>query len=229
VLLAAGQPLRHGLEHGAQKGKGGPRRIQVVEPAAQGGGVGNAIRIFERRRSIFPRAPLHKAPPQRLAARDDQTVMGVRQGESGQETKDYTAQRTEPTAVPDPIVTLIMGLLPSPAMADDRVQQAERTPAKNQSSTGRPIESGLAMVGKKWNNVDRIVLRGSLIERNLARICAQKRAFSFLLDLKLQKDNSHCNATEDWPVNCRSFMLLAVSGVLVAHLSWCLLAVSTQH
>jgi len=57
------------------KGKGGPRRIQVVEPAAQGGGVGNAIGIFERRRGIFPRAPFHKAPPQRLATRD-QTVMG---------------------------------------------------------------------------------------------------------------------------------------------------------
>ena len=176
MLLAAGQPLRHGLEHGAQKGKGGPRRIQVVEPAAQGGGIGNAIRIFERRRSIFPRAPLHKAPPQRLAARD-QTVLGVRQGESGQESKGYTAQRTEAAAVPDPIVALIMGLLLSPTMADDRMEQAERTPAKNQSSTGRPIESGLAMVGKTWDNVDRIVLRGSLIERNLARICAQKRAF----------------------------------------------------
>ena len=121
VLLAAGQPLRHSLEHGAQKGKGGPRRIQVVEPAAQGGGVGDAIGILERRRGIFPRASLHKAPPQRLAARD-QTVVGIRQGESGQEAKDYTAQRTETAAVADPIVTLIMGLLASPAMTDDRME-----------------------------------------------------------------------------------------------------------
>src|SRR5260370_36569903 len=121
VLLAAGQPLRHGLEHGAQKGKGRPRRIQLVEPAAQGGGVGDAIGIFERRRGIFPRAPLHKAPPQRLAARY-QTVVGVRQGGSGQKAKDYTAQRTETAAVADPIVTLIMGLLASPAMTDDRIE-----------------------------------------------------------------------------------------------------------
>ena len=140
VLLAAGQPLRHGLEHGAQKAKGGPRRIQVVEPASQSRGVGDAIGIFERRRSIFPRAPLHKAPPQRLTARDE-TVVGVRQGESWQEAKDYTAQRTEAAAVPDPIVTLIMGLLPSPAMADDRIEQAERTPAKNHSCSTRPVES----------------------------------------------------------------------------------------
>jgi hypothetical protein len=67
--------------------------------------------------------------------------MGVRQGESGQEAKDYSALRTEAAPVPDPIVTLIMGLLPSPAMADDRIEQAERTPAKNQSCTGRPVES----------------------------------------------------------------------------------------
>ena len=111
-----------------------------MEPASESGGVGDAIGIFERRCGIFPRAPLHKAPPQRLTARD-QTVMRVRQGESGQEAKDYSAQRTEAASVPDPIVTLIMGLLPSPAMADDRIEQAERTPAKNQSCTGRPVES----------------------------------------------------------------------------------------
>ena len=52
--------------------------------------IGDAIGVLERRRSIFPRAPLHKASPQRRAARH-QTVVGVRQGESGQETKDYAA------------------------------------------------------------------------------------------------------------------------------------------
>ena len=86
--------------------------------------------IFERRRGVFPRASLHKTPPQRRAARD-QTVVGVRQGESGQETKDYAAQRAQTTTIPNPIVTLIMGLFPSPAMADDRIERAERTPAHN--------------------------------------------------------------------------------------------------
>ena len=157
-LLAAGYPLRHSLQHEVQKREGGPRRIQVVEPAAHSGGVGNAIGIFERRRCVFPRALLHKTPPQRLTTRD-QTVMGVRQGEGWQETKNYAAQRTDAAAVPDPIVTLIMGLLASPAMADDRIEQAKRTPAKNHSCTGRPVKSGLAMVGKKWDNVDRTVAR----------------------------------------------------------------------
>ena len=57
----------------------------------------------------------------RDAARD-QTVVGIWQGERGQEAKDYTTQRTETAAVPDPIVSLILGLLASPAMADDRME-----------------------------------------------------------------------------------------------------------
>jgi hypothetical protein len=89
-------------------------------------------------------------------------------------------------------------------MADDRIEQAERTPAKNQSCTGRPVESRLATVGEKWDNVDRTVLRGSLTERNLARICAQKRAFLLPARSQLQKDTLTVMATEDWPVKCRS-------------------------
>ena len=49
------------------------------------------------------------------------------------------------------------------------------------------------MVGQKWDNVDRTVLQGSLTERNLARICAQKRAFLLPARSQLQKDNSHCH------------------------------------
>src|SRR6266567_5987756 len=49
------------------------------------------------------------------------------------------------------------------------------------------------MVGKKWDNVDRTVLRGSLTERNLARMCAQKRAFLLPARSQLQKDNSQCH------------------------------------
>ena len=103
-------------------------------------------------------------------------------------------------------------------MADDRIEQAERTPAKNQSCTGRPVESRLATVGEKWDNVDRTVLRGSLTERNLARICAQKRAFLLPARSQLQKDTLTVMATEDWPVKCRlfvkEFLLNAISGVV---------------
>src|SRR5262249_11539502 len=59
------------------------------------------------------------------------------------------------------------------------------------------------MVGEKWDNVDRTVLRGSLTERNLARICAQRRAFLLPARSQLQKDTLNVRATEDWPVKCR--------------------------
>src|SRR5215472_4286845 len=49
------------------------------------------------------------------------------------------------------------------------------------------------MVGKKWDNVNRTVVRGSLTERNLARMCAQKRAFLLPARSQLQKDNSYCH------------------------------------
>jgi hypothetical protein len=48
--------------------------------------------------------------------------MGIRQGESGQETKDYTAQWTETAAVLDPIMSTIVGLLASPAVANDGME-----------------------------------------------------------------------------------------------------------
>jgi hypothetical protein len=133
---------------GRRKEKAGREESRLWNQRRRVEGSGRRLG-FERWRGVFPRASLHKAPPQCLAARD-QTVVGVWQGESRKETKYYTAQRTQATAVPDPIVTLIMGLLLSPAMADDRMEQAERTPAKNQSCIGRPVESQLAMVGKKW-------------------------------------------------------------------------------
>jgi len=106
-------------------------------------------------------------------------------------------------------------------MADDRIEQAERTPAKNQSCTGRPVESRLATVGEKWDNVDRTVLRGSLTERNLARICAQKRAFLLPARSQLQKDTLTVMATEDWPVKCRSVALCELGKCgNVAHLHY---------
>jgi hypothetical protein len=47
--------------------------------------------------------------------------MGVGQRENRQETESYSAEQAQTTAVPDPIVTLIMCLLASPTMADDGI------------------------------------------------------------------------------------------------------------
>ena len=85
-LLAAVQPLLHGFKSALQRRKCRARRIQAAAPAAEGGRIGEAIRIFQRRRGAFPRVVLHKTSPQRGTARD-QAEMGVGQGESGEETE----------------------------------------------------------------------------------------------------------------------------------------------
>ena len=64
------QPVSDARECLAEKGKSWLGAVQSVGPATERGGIGHAIRIFERnRRRLFPGTMLHKAPPQRLAAR----------------------------------------------------------------------------------------------------------------------------------------------------------------
>ena len=125
-LLAAGQPLLYGFKSAAQKRKR-RRGIQAAAPAAEGRRVRNAIRIFHRWGGAFPRAVLHKTSPQRLTA-CDQTVVGIRQGESGKETDSMFADFAEPAAVLDPVVSGVMRLLEPPAVANDRIAQTQGTP-----------------------------------------------------------------------------------------------------
>jgi hypothetical protein len=89
----------------------------------------------------------------------------------------------EPAPVLDPVVTVVMRLLAPPAMTDDRIAQTEGTPAKDRFRTSCPVEARLAMVRREWDKGDRTALEGSLTQQNLARMCAQKRAFLLPLDL----------------------------------------------
>ena len=116
--LAAGQSLPHNFQGRAQKGKRRSRRIQVAEPAAQSGRVRDSIRIFEVRHRTFPRTTVKKVSSQRLTARD-QTVMGVGEGENGEERDSQFAKLAETTAIPDPVVTVVMCLFAAPAVTDD--------------------------------------------------------------------------------------------------------------
>ncbi len=156
-LLAAGQPLLHGLESASQKRKRG-RGIQVAAPAAEGRRVRNTIRIFHRWGGAFPRVVLHKTSSQSLTA-GDQTVMGIRQGESGKESESMSAEFAEPAAVLDPVVTVVMRLLAPPAMTDERITQTQGTPAQDRFRTCRPVESQLAMIRRKWDKGNRTAWR----------------------------------------------------------------------
>jgi len=187
-LLVAGQPLLYGFKSASQKRKR-RRGIQAAAPAAQGGRVRNAIWVFQRRRGAFPRAVLHKTSPQHLTARD-QTVMGVGQGESGKEGDSSFAEIAKPAAVPDPVMTVVMRLFAPPAMTDDRIAQTEGTPAKELFRTSRrPVEAWLAMVRRKWDKGNRTALGGSVVERNLARMCRSEQSLhSFLLNLSYRRE-----------------------------------------
>ena len=91
-LITTRQPVSHVGERLAEKGKSRLREVQAVGPAAKGGRIGHAIRIFERRRGLFPGAVLHKAPPQCLTARQ-QAVMRVRERKQRQEGEGLSRNR----------------------------------------------------------------------------------------------------------------------------------------
>src|SRR5215813_1823123 len=92
-LLAAFQPLLRSFKSAPQRRKCGARRIQAAAPAAESGRIREAIRILQGRCGAFPSTMFHKTSPQYLTA-CDQTVVGVRQGESGGKVK-VSSQRLQ--------------------------------------------------------------------------------------------------------------------------------------
>jgi hypothetical protein len=84
-------------------------------------------------------------------------------------------------------VTFVMCLLAPPAMANDRIAQTERTPAKDPSPTSRPVKARLAMVRRKWDNGDRTAWKAPS-EQNLAKdTCPETEPSSFLLNLSSRR------------------------------------------
>lgn len=106
---------------------------------------------------------LSEASPQHLAARD-QTVMGIGQGESGEETESYPAELAEEAMVLDPVVAIVMRLFAPTSMADKGIAQTQRTTMNDLSHTSRPIESWLGMIWRKCDIVNR-TLMGALFHR----------------------------------------------------------------
>lgn len=57
------QPMRGAGEYLAQEGTSRLRRVQAVGPAAEGGGIGDAIGVFELWRRLLPGTVFDKASP----------------------------------------------------------------------------------------------------------------------------------------------------------------------
>jgi hypothetical protein len=118
-LMAVSQPVTQAGKRLAQKGSGQLGALYTVRPTAECGGIGYAIRVSERRHRFFPGAVLHKAPPQRLTARQ-QTVMRVRERKQWEEGEGLPASGAATATDPNPIVMLTVRLLAAASMADDQ-------------------------------------------------------------------------------------------------------------
>src|SRR5215831_9235697 len=132
------EPLAHRLDRAPQNRKRGPRGIQAAKPAAERGGIGHALGIFDHRRRRFQRTAFQETTPQRLAA-SDQAVVGVRERERRQEGERLVARSADAAPHPNPIVFWVMSLLAATAVANDRMAQTKGALAKDTPRLG-PID-----------------------------------------------------------------------------------------
>jgi hypothetical protein len=126
-----------------------------VSPAAEGGGIGQAVGIFERRRSFFPGAVLLKASPQGLTP-SQQAVMRVRGRKGRKESKSLLASGAATATDPDPVVMLIVGLLAAASVADDRIAFTNgASPQDDVFTACGPVGFELVLWNGKWDKENR--------------------------------------------------------------------------
>ena len=83
----------------AEKGKCRLRTVQAARPAADSGRIRQSIRVFKLGQCLLPRAVLHKALPQCLAARQ-QAVMRVGKRKQRKESEGRPATGAAATMNP---------------------------------------------------------------------------------------------------------------------------------
>ena len=153
--VAARQPMNEAGERLTEKGKSRLGAVQAARPAAERGGIGHPIMIFERRRRLFPGTMLHKAPPQCLTA-NQQTVMGVRERKQRKKGEGLRAPGAAAAADPDPVVVFIVRLLAAASMADDRIAFTNGAAPQDDFGTARsPIGFELVRRDEKWDKKNR--------------------------------------------------------------------------
>ncbi len=149
------QPLSHAGKRLAEKGKGRLGAVQAVGPAAKCGRIGHTVRVFERRCGLFPGAVLYKVPLQCLRARQH-TVVRVRERKQREEGEGFLATWTATAMNANPIVMLIMRLLPAASVTDDRINSTHRASPQNNLGAARgPIRFELVRRCGKWDKQNR--------------------------------------------------------------------------
>ena len=153
--IAARQPVSYASERFAEKGKGRLGVVQAVGPAAECRRIGHTIRIFERRRRLFPGGVLHKAPLQCLRA-CQQTVVRVREREQREEGEGLPATGAATATDVNPVVMLIVGLLAAASLADDRIAFTKgAAPQDDLVAASGPIVFDLVQRDGKWDKQNR--------------------------------------------------------------------------
>jgi hypothetical protein len=147
--------MNEAVEHLTEKGTCRLGAVQSVSPAAERGGIGHAVRVFERRSRFFPGAVLHKAPPQCLTA-CQQTVVRVRERKQRQEGEGLPATGAATASDANPVVLLTVRLLAAVSMADDRIALTNRaSPQDDFGAVRRPIRFELVRRDGKWDKQNR--------------------------------------------------------------------------
>jgi hypothetical protein len=148
-------PVSDAGERLAEKGKSWLGAVQSVGPAAKRGRIGHAVRVFERRRGLFPGTMLHKALPQSLTARQ-QTVVGVGKRKHWKKGEGLPAAAAATAPDPDPVVVCIVGLLAAASVADDQIASTNRASPQDDSGAARgPICFELVRRDAKWDKHNR--------------------------------------------------------------------------
>jgi hypothetical protein len=139
----------------AQEGSRHLGGVQAASPAAEGGGIGYAIRVFKRRYCFFPGAVLLEAPPQGLIA-SQEAVVRVRERKGCKKGERFPATGAAATADLDPVVIPIVRLLAAASMANDRVPFTNGTsPHDYIGALFGPVGFELARLGGKWDKENR--------------------------------------------------------------------------
>ena len=154
-LVAGRQPMGDAGQGVAQKGSRRLGGIQAASPAAEGGWIGDAIRVFKRGRRLLPGAVLRKASAQGLAA-SQQAAVGVRQRKQRKEGEGLSATWAATAPDPDPVVRRVVRLLAAPSVADDQIAITNRTsPQDNVRTLFGPVGFELVQRGGKWDKENR--------------------------------------------------------------------------
>ena len=100
-------------------------RVQTARPAADSGWIRQPIRVLELGQCLLPRAVLHKAPPQCLAARQ-QAVMRIGKRKQRKESEGRPTTGAAAAMDLNPVVMLVVGLLAAASVTNDRIPFTNR-------------------------------------------------------------------------------------------------------